>query len=181
MKLLFCKNKSQSIQIENNNGIKIFVPSVFGKLYISNEIKQFKKTLVRIYFTIMTFGKAKIFYVTSDSDTKVIHTSYVFSRCFKFPFLGKKDFIIGPCFTHPDFRGKGIYPMVLDYIVNLLGEKDTKFYMVVDSENTPSIKGIEKAGFERCGEIFKTKILKRYYIKKLTDRVMKCLIILFQL
>ena len=62
--------------------------------------------------------------------------------------------------TIPEYRGKGIYPQVLNYITYSCG-RDTKFYMLVNPTNESSIKGIKKANFKFCGKVIVTK-LKQY-------------------
>lgn len=64
-----------------------------------------------VYWNIATLGKVRV-YVLYDSQ-KIIHTSFVVRGKEKFLFLGKNDIEIGPCWTHPDYRGNGIYPGVL--------------------------------------------------------------------
>lgn len=79
--------------------------------------------------------------------------------------MDKDDYEIGPCFTYPQYRGNGIYPSVLRSICNSIGNDNTTFYMIVDETNIASIKGIEKAGFKKCGIVKVTKITKRYLLK----------------
>ncbi len=114
-----------------------------------------KTWLTRAWFKIITRGNLSIYY-TTNSDGAITHTSYVVGKCFKFPFLNENDYEIGPCFTHPQYRGQGIYPMVLDYITQT--KNGNHFYMLVHPTNTPSIRGIEKAGFNKIGKVKKTKI-----------------------
>ena len=67
------------------------------------------------------------------------------------------------CRTNPEDRGKGYYPTLLKTIIKNNPEKD--FYMIVDSSNISSIKGIEKAGFVRYAEgekVGKTFKITRY-------------------
>lgn len=60
--------------------------------------------------------------------------------------------LVGPCRTESAFRGRAIYPRVLQYVVNrLAGEGHGPFYMHVTPDNVASVRGIEKAGFTRCG------------------------------
>ena len=136
-----------------------FNPSFF-KLFVKGEEKNIKSMLSRMYFHLMAGKKYVIYYVLSP-DGKVAHTSAVMPKCFKFRYLGEKDCEIGPCYTNKEFRGKGIYPKVLRCILSDY-EADT-FYMMVSDSNNSSIRGIEKAGFEHCGEISKSKILKIYH------------------
>lgn len=139
--------------------LKVFTPSV-GAFLIKGEKFSIKTVCIRILFQIMTFGKAQIYYV-ENNDGELVHTSYVVPACGKFPFMGKRDIEIGPCYTYPAFRGKGIYPRVLSEICRRYQDAPA-IYMIVDKANEPSIKGIEKAGFVRCGLVSKSRIAKRY-------------------
>ena len=47
----------------------------------------------------------RIYYILAEN--KIIHTSYVIKKSFKFPFLKKNDFQIDPCVTVRTHRGKG--------------------------------------------------------------------------
>lgn len=165
MNVLYCKQR-QNEKVKNQKFIvRKFTPGI-GRLYLPGEEKNIKKTLVRIYFQLMTLGKARLFYVGGG---KIMHSSYVVPHCFKFSFLKKSDFEIGPCYTAPEYRGRGIYPEVLRYIVNTEGSYETNFYMVVNSENKSSIRGIEKAGFKKCGKIVRKDKWKRYYVEDYTN------------
>ena len=150
----------------NNNvddiEVKVFVPSIWTGLYLPGEEVLFKTLCVRILFQLMTLGKAKLFYVMNESE-KLMHTSYLVPACAKFPFMNEVDYEIGPCLTYPDYRGQGIYPRVLRSICNKVGENNSVFYMIVDEFNKSSIRGIEKAGFIRCGTVQKSKFTKRYF------------------
>ena len=135
----------------------------FGGLILQGENKSFETLTVRCLFQIITFGKAKVYCYRYNGE--LVHTSYLIPKCYKFPFLSKWDYEIGPCFIHPKWRGKGIYPQMLKYICSSIGTEKSVFYMIVDETNLPSIKGIEKAGFQRWGTIKVTKILKRYKLE----------------
>lgn len=153
-----------SLESTGGNGIncKVFTPKL-GGLFLPGEVKSAKQFIVRLLFQLMTLGEARIFYVSNECD--LIHTSYVIPKCCKFPFLGEEDYEIGPCYTYPEYRGKGIYPAVLQEICSHVGSQSTTFYMIVNEDNLSSIKGIEKAGFRRCGTIKVTRLTKRYLLK----------------
>ena len=159
MKLLYCRKCEENDDFDLD--LKVFVPSVKNGFAIQGE-KAFslKSLLARISFWTLTFGKAKIYYLT-DEHGEVIYTSYIIPACFKFPFMKSGDLEIGPCYTSPQFRGQGIYTKVLKSIVGL-GGKNTLYYMIVDENNIASVKGIERAGFSKCGEVMKSKFFKRY-------------------
>ena len=60
--------------------------------------------------------------------------------------------MIGPCFTEAAFRGRAIYPRLLCHVVSALGKSGRgPFYIYTHPGNLPSIRGMEKAGFVRCG------------------------------
>ena len=162
MKYLYQYKVKEHLEPNNENAIKydVFTPSIRGGVLLFGESRKIKTILSRFMFQILTLGKAKIFYVRNDSE--LIHTSYVIPKCLKFTFMNKNDYEIGPCFTYPKHRGKGIYPKLLRSICHCVGSKDTVFYMIVDEKNVASIKGIEKAGFTKCGLVKVSKVLKRY-------------------
>ena len=79
----------------------------------------------------------------------VAHTSYVLTRNLKFAFMQPDDVVIGPCWTHGDFRGRGIYPAVLGRIAR--DYDGTRLWIFCDEDNVSSRKGIERAGFAFAG------------------------------
>ena len=170
MRLLYSLKKQECIDgnyfdIQGSDFIvHEFRPTLFN-CYLHGENRNIKTFLARMFFQTVTFGKSKIFYVTNDDD-KIMHTSYVIPGCFKFPFMQKGDYEIGPCFTYPEFRGKGIYPRMLRYICANVGNERTIFFMIVSRNNISSIRGIEKAGFNKFGFVEKSRILKRYLLKQ---------------
>ena len=143
--------------------VEIVTPTIRRGLILQGENKSFKLYVVRCLFQLVTLGKAKVYCYRYNGE--LVHTSYVIPKCYKFPFMSKYDYEIGPCFTYPKFRGKGFYPQMLKYICSSVGMKKSTFYMIVDESNLPSIKGIEKAGFQKCGNIKVTRILKRYKLE----------------
>lgn len=151
--------KNRPIESHGEIDLKVFTPSLRG-LFLKGEKAGIKAACARLMFHALTLGKAQIYYVRSGND--IIHTSYVIPACVKFSFMSRNDLEIGPCYTYPAFRGKGIYPKVLSEICRRRANDISSFYMIVDETNLPSIKGIEKAGFVRCGSVQKSKISKRY-------------------
>ena len=118
-----------------------------------------------IWFFI-TRGRICVYYCF-DGQIKV-HQAYVMKKCFKFPFMKKGDIHIGPCATPEEYRGQGIYPAVIRKITEDFGlQTDGKTgYMIVEESNLPSIKGVEKAGFRKCGVLARRGFLKVYKEQK---------------
>jgi RimJ/RimL family protein N-acetyltransferase len=67
--------------------------------------------------------------------------------------LQEQERCIFDCVTLPAFRGRGIYPATLRWIVAHWSRSDNiqKFWIYCDSGNIPSLRGIQKAGFKRIG------------------------------
>lgn len=103
---------------------------------------------------IITFNNYVLF-IVKDSDNITIHSSAKIGRCYKFNFLGKNSYEIGPCFTSKEWRGKGIYPYVLMQIISDCPDFD--YYMFIDETNLSSIRGVEKVGFKAIGKIKRLK------------------------
>lgn len=131
----------------------------FGKL--SNEHLSWRSYLLRAWFALISKGNLTIYYTLAKDDT-ISHTSYLVRKNYKFPFMGSKDYHIGPCFTHPNYRGQNIYPFVLNFIGQHISSA-SHIFMLVGPANKSSIRGVEKAGFVRIGEVYKTK-MKRYIL-----------------
>ena len=96
-------------------------------------------------------------------DGVVVHESWLF-----FDVLLPAQFgfdsdipVIGECVTYPQFRGRNIYPQVLRYIVADLNQRKIckKVFILVSPLNKPSIRGIERAGFNLLGRLRGKKIL----------------------
>ncbi len=163
MKFLYKRSGSNEKILEHNDlSVEVVTPTIRGGLIIQGEKKNLKLLAVRLWFQCITLGKAKLFCYRQNGE--LVHTSYVIPKCYKFPFLGKCDYEIGPCFTYPRFRGKGFYPLMLRYICANIGTEHSIFYMIVDESNLSSIKGIEKADFQRCGNVKVTRIMKMYQL-----------------
>lgn len=59
--------------------------------------------------------------------------------------------------TAEAFRGLGIYPALLQYIIWYERKKASRFWIVHAPENTSSLKGITKAGFRYVGKLYSTE------------------------
>lgn len=164
--LLYCKQANKIISPCENNDISWFSLTPFH-LYQKSENISLKTLLVRWYFSIITGGQARVYYYMVEG--KIVHTSVVIPKCFKFPYMENKSYCIGPCQTNIEYRGQGIYPKTIAHILNDQKYIDSKIYMVVNDTNKSSIRGIEKSGFRLCGTIRKSKFLKRYYMEDNTS------------
>ena len=55
--------------------------------------------------------------------------------------------------THPSWRGRGIYPCLMQDILRIESIENERFWIIHHIDNTASEQGIRKAGFQRAGEI----------------------------
>ena len=151
----------------NDCRVQVLTPNPF-QYKLLNETFNLKLYLSRLYFWIISYGKYKIYYLCKDDV--ILHYSYVIPKCCKFLFMKKGDYEIGPCVTSIDYRRRGCYHFMLNYITSLSEYRDVIFYMIVKKTNTSSIRGIEKSGFIRCGNVKKSFLLKRYIMESTTNR-----------
>jgi L-amino acid N-acyltransferase YncA len=93
------------------------------------------------------------------SEGNLVHIAWLFCS----PGIREPDYtvkikqdeaFISSCDTHPESRGKNIYPAVLQHIVGYATAKNKKrCFISTAPTNLASIKGIEKAGFSFVGKI----------------------------
>jgi RimJ/RimL family protein N-acetyltransferase len=61
-------------------------------------------------------------------------------------------YVISHCVTLPEFRGLGLFPAMLSYIAHTLCSQGAeRFFIDCQSWNYPSIRGVEKVGFQKIG------------------------------
>lgn len=121
--------------------MEIVIPSILGVMKKQNSFRD-------VIWKWISFGRCKIFFIMNEFGDRV-HKSMLIGKNYKFPFLKKAEYEIGPCYTQEKYRGRGFYPFVLNYIVEK--NPDKKFFMLVADSNKSSIRGIEKAKFKNIG------------------------------
>lgn len=94
--------------------VRVFRPAVFHH-QLKGERLKWKERAVRMYFCMLS--REFCIYYVRDCAGSIVHTSFVMPGCRKFPFLQEGEYVIGPCVTKEESRGKGIYGKVLEYIV----------------------------------------------------------------
>jgi RimJ/RimL family protein N-acetyltransferase len=82
--------------------------------------------------------------------------------------LGDREAEIKYCLTLPHYRGRGLYPRALIMIARFLASRGfSRVFVCVHQDNSASIRGIEKAGFERVASLRLRKILGVQVSKRL--------------
>ena len=85
-------------------------------------------------------------------------TAQVCGRIFIFGFMPKRYRVIhiGPCWTNPDFRRRGLYNFLLNKICS--DYPDEERYIFANKSNVASNNGILKAGGIPYAEGYKSKL-----------------------
>lgn len=78
--------------------------------------------------------------------------------------IGPTDGVIFGCHVRHEFRGRGIYPTMLKYMVDVLRQDGIRaVYIDCKSWNRPSLVGIRKAQFEPVGSCWCLVLLGRVW------------------
>jgi predicted GNAT family acetyltransferase len=65
--------------------------------------------------------------------------------------MGLADLQIGNVWTEPELRGRGLATAAICQVVTELAAPDRAFWYVTARENLPSVRAVERAGFELVG------------------------------
>ena len=96
---------------------------------------------------------SKVMYSIMD-DSTFVHSSFLYKSVNLLKLVKKKGPAIGNCGTNPNYRGRSIYPFVINKIAKeVIAEGKEEVFIIVNSDNVSSIKGILKAGFKLYAEI----------------------------
>jgi hypothetical protein len=118
-------------------------------------------SFVNLLWYLTTLGRFSIL-VLLDKDL-VVHYSYITPKVFRFPFMGGKDQQIGPCVTHSDYRGKGIFTNVLKLIPQYYSKECDFVWTYTTQDDIAAQKAFDKAGYvfySYADMSLKTKIVK---------------------
>jgi lipopolysaccharide/colanic/teichoic acid biosynthesis glycosyltransferase/RimJ/RimL family protein N-acetyltransferase len=107
---------------------------------------------------------------------ELVHRSCVFPRYFRFPFMARNDLQIGDIWTDPEHRKKGLATLAILKILELESQPGRRFWYVVEKDNIPSIRVIEKTGFSMVASGIRTRhfgigLLGCYMMKPFPSRM----------
>lgn len=113
-------------------------------------------------------GDGRTLYLTRIAEN-VVHEGSIFPFV-RFPvrFGFPNCPVIGGCFTVPDYRGRQIYPATLRHILSeeLNPQTCPRIHILVASDNTASIRGIEKSGFVKVARLSAWRIAGMLFFKR---------------
>lgn len=80
--------------------------------------------------------------------------------------------VVGYGFTAPQYRGKGVCPYALSYLLNDMINRDIsrQAYTIVSPTNNASIRAVEKGGFELIAQLKGLRVLGGMFLHKSTTR-----------
>jgi ubiquinone/menaquinone biosynthesis C-methylase UbiE/GNAT superfamily N-acetyltransferase len=84
-------------------------------------------------------------------NSRIVHRSCVIPRYFRWRFMSRNDLQVTSTWTHPDFRGKGLAPIALEFITKKYYQPSRKIWYITRNANIPSIKVCLKVGFKFIG------------------------------
>jgi hypothetical protein len=115
---------------------------------------------------LITKDKKKYFII---NNCVLVHTSCLYAKVYLLKLIKKEGPIIGDCYTHPDYRGKSIFPFVINDIAKemFVENNKTEVFVVVNKDNLNSIKGIEKSGCKKIASIETKRWLWFYFNKNI--------------
>lgn len=107
-------------------------------------------------------------YEISDNGT-FVHRSFLYQRLRVLSLLGKVGPAIGNCVTSEAYRGQSIYPkMIAKIATETLAAGVKEVFIIVNTDNIASIRGIEKAGFDLFATVKTKRFLLFYFDKTIT-------------
>lgn len=149
--LIYCKplQDSDIINLEHNA-----LPIVKGELPDLESGR--KRSELRPWeFQCDLYDGVKDFFLYKENG-KIGHISWLYYKGDpnRILHLAEKECEIKFCLTCTEFRGQGLYPVALHEIQRYLKEHGyQRCYICVKDDNLPSIRGIEKSGFQPRGSM----------------------------
>jgi RimJ/RimL family protein N-acetyltransferase len=84
--------------------------------------------------------------IAFERNGMLVHRSTVFPPFFRFPFMGRADVQIGDTWTEPSHRGQGLAGLAVRVALSTSPAGGDVWY-IVEENNAPSIRVIEREGF----------------------------------
>ncbi len=120
-------------------------------------------------FNCHKFDKVEDFFIARDSDTiQCITWIYKRNDPNRYLILGERDVLLLFSLTLPEYRGRGLYSSLLRSQANYLSKQGFKrIYGLAEHTNSASIRGMQKAGFVKVGNVRLVKLFGIQLSRKL--------------
>lgn len=128
------------------------------------------KRFLNVMYWRLQRGQATLLCYSDDGDTL---QAYGWIQAWKplrrkFSMLAKDGIMLGPYWTAPEHRGKGLYGKLLDRSFALCRGK-TPVFGCTAPENAPSQRGVAKAGFEPLGQWVVSTWFRWFIVQRKVD------------
>lgn len=112
-------------------------------------LKYVRRETLRIMARMLLEGKRNRILLAKNAAGKIV--GYIVARPCpkKYAFAEKGEWMVGPCYVLPAYRGHGIGTELLLQMENLCHSKKYCAYVLV--QNIGSCAALEKAGYEKIG------------------------------
>lgn len=113
-------------------------------------------------FILSSLVGSEIYYM-KNKDNTILGYCLLERKGWRYPFVGKEDYVISPYVIKKDYRGLGYGTRLLRDIVNNV-KYNGKIFAMVKKDNISSIKAMEKAGFQIIAHANIIGIMRRYML-----------------
>ena len=152
MKTMCCVYKKENVELHE------YVPTLFSPLYCNFEPMR----LVRWFRYLGEYiqkGKYLVYYLMIDKA--LVGYCVVTPGGRRLKRSTPSDIVIGPYFIEPSFRRKGYSKLLISLTLQWCKYRYKYAYDWVDKNNLASIHATESCGFEKCGELNVSRMLRR--------------------
>ena len=145
-------DKALKISLPEGYEFKVFVPR-WPVISPAGLPPGFGMRIFRVWWLMRTFGMFRnrdgYRVYTIYKDLSLAHYSVLLPWHRKYSFMAKEDFEIGPIGTLQEHRRLGLAASAIAYVKKEHAESGCRLWYIVRAANEPSVKLIEKCGFER--------------------------------
>ena len=135
---------------ENHVVLYEYIPTLFSPFYCSMEPMRFVRR-IRLMDEYLKKGHYKVYYLAIDGT--IVGYNVLSPGGRRLSFSGPNDIVSGPAFIDPNYRSKGYNRLMKRLCFDNCSYDYDYVYNWVDKSNIPSIKSVEKMGFEKVGEV----------------------------
>lgn len=122
-----------------------FVPSLL-KLRLSED-RQSPPLALYLFWYLASMRRYTIVYVRYGDD--IVHVSHVLTWNRRLAFMGRNDLQIGPSWTAPGHRSRGLFQATIGHI--LADHRSSRVWAWTRTDNVASCRAIASAGLVKAG------------------------------
>jgi hypothetical protein len=125
----------------------------------------------RVLYLVFRYGSRRTYVLLARVGDTLVHIEWLIPERkirHRYPFVTTNSYSIISCLTSPAYRGKNIYPSQIQQVI--MSDIPAREYLIwADIRNTPSHKGIVKAGGVKFGTVERKKYFGGLFSRIKTD------------